>query len=282
MATQTDTAIGAVGLTVADLDGVADFYERAVGLRVLGREHGLVRLGATADRPLIELAGDPAAPPAPRHSTGLFHVAILVPDRAELAAALRRLIGAGARLSGASDHLVSEALYLDDPEGNGIEIYRDRSPSEWTYDGGEVRMATLPLDIEDLIAEPAVQDPVNMPPATTIGHVHLRVAELSAAEAFYTGVLGLEVRVRTYPGALFVASGGYHHHIGLNTWTSAGAPPPPDGSRGLQSFELLSSANEVEAIVARAMEGGLQTERHPSRAVLRDPSGNAVVLSAVV
>jgi len=220
-----DIALGAVSLTVSDLDAVASFYERAVGLGAVERSEGRMRLGVEAGRPLVELVEEPDAPPPPRWSSGLFHLALLVPSRAELARAVRRVTGAGGRFTGASDHLVSEALYLNDPEGNGIEIYRDRPREEWEHTGGEVRMSTLALDLDAVMAElPAGDGPDGMPPGTVMGHVHLSVADLAETESFYADVLGFDVTVRSYPGALFLSAGGYHHHVGANTWTSAGVP----------------------------------------------------------
>jgi catechol 2,3-dioxygenase len=230
--------IGRVRLRVADLERMRSYYERTIGLRTLAHDDGTLRLGAGA--PLVELAGDPDAPPAPPGSTGLFHLALLVPDRAELARALQRVLASGERPTGASDHFVSEALYLRDPEGNGIEIYRDRPREQWEYTaGGELRMGTVALDVDAVMDElPEGEDP-GLADATVMGHIHLHVADLDAAEAFYAGRLGFDVTVRSYPGALFLSRGGYHHHIGLNTWQGAGAPPPPPGSRGLEDFELV-------------------------------------------
>jgi catechol 2,3-dioxygenase len=238
--------IGRVRLRVADADRVRSYYERTIGL------------GLDGDA-LIELIEDPDAPPAPAGSTGLFHLAILVPDRPSLAQAVRRVVQSGERFTGASDHFVSEALYLRDPEGNGIEIYRDRPRSEWEYESnGELRMGTVALDIDSVMAElPDGADP-GMPEGTRIGHVHLHVADLPSSEAFYAGDLGLDVTVRSYPGALFLSRDGYHHHIGLNTWQGEGAPAPPAGSRGLEDFELF-------------LPGGDGSER-------LDPSGNHIVV----
>ena len=178
-----DTAIGRVRLRVADIDDLATFYERVIGLRAVERDGDVARLGPDGGEPLIELVSAPDAPPAPTFSTGLFHLAILVPDRAELGRSLERAASAGWRLTGASDHLVSEALYLRDPEGNGIEIYRDRPRDQWGRDGGELRMATLPLDLQDVLGElDAAEGPANGVPAdTTMGHVHLQVADIPAA-----------------------------------------------------------------------------------------------------
>jgi catechol 2,3-dioxygenase len=248
--------IGAVRLRVADVEVVQGFYEQTIGLRTLERDGDVVRLGAGA--PLVELVADPSAPPAPARSTGLFHLAILVPSRPELARAVSRVVAAGARFTGASDHFVSEALYLRDPEGNGIEIYRDRPRTEWEYEpNGEIRMGTVALDLDAVMAELPEEADAGMPGDTVIGHVHLQVAELAATERFYAGELGLDVTVRGYPGALFLSRDGYHHHVGANTWVSAGAPAPPAGSRGLEWFELRDSG-----------EG-----------VVTDPSGNRVLLS---
>ncbi len=231
--------IGRVRLRVADLARVRDYYERTIGLRALEEDGDTVTLGA--DSPLVELVGDPDAQPAPPGSTGLFHLAVLVPSRPELARSIRQVVESGERFSGASDHFVSEALYLRDPEGNGIEIYRDRPRDEWEYEpDGQVRMGTVALDLQDVVAEmPSDDEDRGMPDGTVLGHVHLHVSDLGEAEAFYVDRLGLEVTVRGYPGALFVSHDGYHHHVGLNTWQGAHGPAPPPGSRGLIDYELF-------------------------------------------
>ena len=284
MSLPADAAIGAVRLRVADLDALSAFYERVLGLRPLSRENGLTRLGVEGGPPLVELSSAPDAPPRPRRSTGLFHQAILVPTRADLARALERVAGAGWRLTGASDHLVSEALYLDDPEGNGIEIYRDRPREQWTYRAGALEMATLPLDLEGLMGElqPGEVSPQGpAPEGTRVGHVHLQVGELAPAEAFYNGTLGLDVIVRSYPGALFLSAGGYHHHIGLNTWQSAGAPPPPQGALGLEHFELaLPDAGERDRLASTMAAAGAKTTEADDGVRVTDPAGVDVVLSA--
>jgi catechol 2,3-dioxygenase len=179
---------------------------------------------------------------------------------------------------------VSEALYLRDPEGNGIEIYRDRPRDEWPRsDEGVLQMATLPLDLEGVLGEVDGAQPVpqRMPDGTHIGHVHLQVANLHDAEAFYVGALGFDVVVRTYPGALFVAAGGYHHHIGLNTWESAGGSPPPEGSTGLRSFEVvLPSAEDAERVAAQARAAGAEVTTGDGAAIALDPWRDAVLLTA--
>jgi catechol 2,3-dioxygenase len=278
------TSMGGVRLTVADLEGARDFYRDAIGLAELDPHDGVVRLGTKgeSDGPIVELVGDPDAPPRPRGTSGLFHLAILVPSRADLARALQRVAEAGWRLSGASDHLVSEALYLSDPEGNGIELYRDRPREEWPVRDGVLQMDTLPLDLDGLLGELRREDAeAAMPAGTRIGHVHLNVGDLTAAEAFYSGALGFDVTVRGYPGALFVSAGGYHHHVGLNTWMGEGAPPPPEGSRGLSRFEIrLPGPDQLAAEEDRLREAGFEPERDGDRVRVTDPSGNQVVLSA--
>jgi catechol 2,3-dioxygenase len=275
-----DTTVGTVRLTVSDLDRSRAFYEQAVGLQATELEYGALALGTGAGRALIELREDRAAPvPGPR-ANGLYHVAILVPTRRDLASALARLAQAGWPSHGASDHLVSEALYSSDPDGNGIEIYRDRPRDQWPRAGDTLQMSTLPLDLRSLLGELGDAPSERLVPAgSPIGHIHLQVADLRQAEAFYSGVLGFEVMVRTYPGALFLAAGRYHHHIGLNTWHSAGACPPPPGSIGLRSFELeLPDEQELRRVLESVQAAGIEIEQTDSGSLVRDPSGNAVVL----
>jgi catechol 2,3-dioxygenase len=271
---------GAVRLRVGDLDRERTFYERAIGLRTLGDADGATQLGVDGTT-VVELVSIPSASPRPPRSTGLFHLAILVPDRPALAQSLARLAGAGWPLTGASDHLVSEALYLNDPEGNGIEIYRDRPRSEWRYDGGSLQMSTLPLDLDGLLAElPGTesQEP-GMSAGTRIGHVHLNVADLEEAESFYAGLLGFDVTVRGYPGALFLSTGGYHHHLGVNTWAGPGGPAPPEKSRGLAWFELvLDQVRAFDEVRAHLQRAGVDVDAAPSGLRTRDPSGNGVLI----
>jgi catechol 2,3-dioxygenase len=284
MSIHPDTHIGSVHLTVADLEQEQSFYEQAIGLHELARDGQTVRLGPEGGPVVLELTGDPDAPRRGRGTTGLYHFAILVPSRPDLGEALRRVIDAGWRFTGASDHLVSEALYLNDPEGNGIEIYRDRPRDEWPRDDeGVIQMATLPLDLEGVLGEvdgskPA---PTAMPAGTKIGHIHLQVANIPAAEAFYNGALGFDVMVRTYPGALFVAAGGYHHHIGLNTWESAGGQPPAQGSTGLRSFEIvLPTRDDADRVADHARAAGADVMAGENGAIVLDPWRDAVLLTA--
>ncbi|MGH2887476.1 MAG: VOC family protein [Solirubrobacteraceae bacterium] len=276
-----DTTLGAVRLTVSDLDRSRGFYERAIGLRATELDDGALALGAAGQSPLIELRGDSSAPRLNRRAPGLYHLAILVPTRTDLAFALARLAQARWPLDGASDHLVSEALYLSDPDGNGIEIYRDRPRADWPRTGDQLQMSTLPLALDNVVDElrDASELQAEIPHGTRIGHVHLQVSDLGEAESFYHGVLGFDVIVRAYPGALFVSAGGYHHHIGLNTWNSADSAPPLDGAVGLRSFEVhLPDRAEHDRVVARVSAAGLAVEAGDGGMVVRDPSGNVVVL----
>lgn len=277
------TTIGTVRLTVSDLDRSRAFYERAIGLASWELEDGTLAFGVDAEHPLIELRGDSSAPRLDRCAPGLYHLAILIPTRRDLGFALARLAAARWPLDGASDHLVSEALYLSDPDGNGIEIYRDRPDAEWPRAGEQLNMATLPLDLHGLLGELADAEELQLtaPSGTTIGHVHLQVSDLDAAEAFYHGVLGFDVTVRTYAGALFVSAGGYHHHIGLNTWHSAGVAPAAPGSVGLRSFEVaLPGPEALDQTLARVRTAGIEPEPHAAGALVRDPFGNGVILAA--
>jgi catechol 2,3-dioxygenase len=281
------TAIGSVHLTVPKLERSQAFYEHLVGLNPTQNEDGSLSFAPASGPAIVRLFGDAAAAPRDPRQTGLFHLAILLPARRDLAVALVRLAQGGWRISGASDHLVSEALYLEDPDGNGIEIYRDRDRSEWPVGAdGQLEMATLALDIDDLLSEleKAPIDPLadaRMPIGTRIGHMHLQVSEIPEIERFYTSVLGFDATVRTYPGALFVSAGGYHHHIGLNTWNSRGAGAPAPGSLGLRSFELrLGDGAELNSLLARVSAAGITVESDADgTALVRDPSGNAIRLT---
>jgi catechol 2,3-dioxygenase len=275
------TRIGAVHLVVADLDRSVSFYQEAIGLDVHRREGGMAALGV-GERDLLVLLERPGARSV-RGRTGLYHFALLLPTRHDLAHALKRLADTRTPLQGFADHLVSEAIYLADPDGNGIEIYRDRPREDWTWTGGEIRMATEPLDVEDLLREIAGEGvvPERMPPGTVVGHIHLHVASIPQARTFYCDVLGFEA-VATYgPAALFVSAGGYHHHIGLNTWAGEGAPPPPPDAAGLRYFEVVLPDREaLDDVLDRVRATWKIDDSHPDGVLLRDPAQNAVLLRA--
>ena len=236
------TRMGTVRLTVSDLARSREFYERALGLRSWAAGEGDLALGTDDGTALVELRENRSAPALDRRATGLFHLAVLLPSRLDLAHALRRLAESGAGAGRSLGPPGQRGALPLDPDGNGIEIYRDRP-----RDGVAHRrrrqpgMATLPLDLRDVAGEleGATGPQEHAPSGTTIGHVHLQVAELADTEAFYAHVLGFDVMVRGYPGALFVAAGGYHHHLGLNTWHSAGSQPPQPGAIGLRSYEVV-------------------------------------------
>ena len=279
------TAVGIVALTVSNLERSRAFYTEVLGMSVLGSvADRTLELGGPDGTVLLELVEDGQAPPRDPHQTGLFHFAVLVPSRADLARALVNLAVARHPLSGASDHLVSEALYLNDPDGNGIEIYRDRPRAEWRHGAnGEMEMTTLALDLDDLVSELGPEPMVagGLAAGTRMGHVHLQVAELSEIERFYADVLGFDVTVRSYPGALFVSAGGYHHHIGLNTWNSRGGSVPSPSALGLRWYEVrVGSSESLAAALARASEAGVAITEAPGGALLSDPSGNRVLLTA--
>jgi catechol 2,3-dioxygenase len=222
----------------------------------------------------------PGARPVPRRATGLYHFAILVPTRADLGRALQRLIEARVPI-GQGDHLVSEALYLSDPDANGIEIYRDRPRDTWRWQNGQVQMATDPVDLQGLLAEAERegQVPEGLPPGTIIGHVHLKVGDIPQTSAFYHDLFGFDV-VAQLPSALFVSAGGYHHHLGMNIWESRGASPAQEGFAGLDSFTIvLPNAEEQARLLARFTGAGLTFERQGEQVILPDPWDNRVVLT---
>ncbi len=276
------TTVGPVSLTVSSLDRALSFYGGVLGLSATRHPGGTAVLSGGASTPVVSLTEVASAQPQPRRTTGLYHLAMLVPSRPALARALARLVEARYPLHGASDHLVSEALYLADPDGNGIEIYADRPRDRWPRRDQTVQMASDPLDLEGLLAElsgPGAGAGPPMDPATSIGHVHLRVSDLKQSEAFYHGVLGFDVSQRDYPGALFVAAGGYHHHIGMNTWGGAGAPPPPSESVGLRWFAInVPDGPELKAVLARVRMANIDVRQTDAGWFLRDPSHNGIVL----
>jgi catechol 2,3-dioxygenase len=250
------------------------FCRNGLGFRPVAVEGDTARLSATGHAPLhVVLTQRPGARPKPRGTTGLYHVAIRLPDRRALARVLRRLVEQEWPFQGFADHLVSEALYLADAEGNGLELYADRPRDQWPRRNGQIQMATEPLDVEALLAL-AEDDPAAAQGNPTPGR----------AEAFFAGLLGLEVTQRSYPGALFLSAGGYHHHVGLNVWAGVGAPPPPPEAVGLVSFALrLPDAEVWRTLVERVRAAGVEVEvagEDAPRALVHDPDGNGVELLA--
>lgn len=273
-----DTGLGQIALTVADLNRSVAFYREVLGFAICERSDDAAVLGAGAT-PLVALVELPGARPKPAGATGLFHFALLLPSRRDLGRILSHLLSIDYPLDGAADHLVSEAIYLADPDGNGIELYRDRPATTWRRDNGAVRMASEPLDIRGILAEAqseAVWD--GIPTMTRMGHVHLQVGDVERARAFYVDVLGFELMARM-PGAVFVAAGGYHHHVGLNNWRSRNGPPPPPGSAGLRWFTVqVPSAEAREAVAARLVAAGATVDRHDCAIQTADPWGHGIVI----
>lgn len=268
-----------MSLTVADLTRSLGFYSDVLGLATAERSNGSALLAA-GDRPLLHLVELPGARPKPARATGLYHFAILLPSRPDLARWLRHVLEARWPLQGWSDHGVSEAVYLADPDDNGIEVYRDRPRSEWPVSNGELQMVTDPLDVRDLLAQAGDgSTPWTMPTGTVMGHVHLHVASIPQAQAFYCDVLGFDLMQRYGPSALFVSAGGYHHHIGLNTWAGVGAPPAPAGSAGLRFITIvIPDETSLESLVARAQLAGIAVTPQDGGWQLQDPAGNGIRL----
>ncbi len=283
-----DTRIRFAHLHVADLNRSLTFYVDRLGFQVLSRDGSTVFLSADGKTPQMMLTELPGAQPKPRQSTGLYHVAILLPSRQDLARLFHRLAESRVRFQGASDHGVSEALYLADPDGNGLELYADRPRSGWYEDNGELKMYTIPLDIESLLSESTLETVpwTGIAPGTTVGHVHLHVPEIEPAVAFYRDVLGLDLLIRSDEyGMAFLSAGGYHHHIGLNTWAGRGAPRPPEDAVGLRSFAFdIPDAASWQTVLARAEAAGMideapHADNDLTRAVLHDSDGNQVILT---
>jgi catechol 2,3-dioxygenase len=265
------TRMGAVHLTVSDLARSLEYYEGAIGLRVLSRDDGRASLGG--DEELLVLVEQPGAASA-RGYTGLFHVALLVPSRRDLADWLAHSIRDRVPLTGASDHAVSEALYLRDPDEHGLEIYADRPREVWEGRVFEL-MTTEPLDANGLLAEADEDGFTGLPGGTRVGHVHLCVSEIPDTIAFYRDAAGFDLVAALGPEAAFLSAGGYHHHIGANTWESRGRGQAPEGSASLRhATVVLPSRDDRDALADRL--GAVESEHGP---LVHDPSGNALVLA---
>lgn len=275
-----DLTLGPVHLTVADLERSLDYYRRAIGLELLAQEGREATLG-TGSTELLHLVEQPGAVPA-HGRTGLYHFALLVPTRRDLAAWLAHAARDRVPLVGLSDHYVSEALYLSDPDAHGIEIYCDRPRSVWEGKV-DIRMTTQPLDVDDLFGE--LDDPATAPfsglqAGTVMGHVHLRVREIADTVSFYRDVLGFDLMAQLGSRAAFLAAGGYHHHIGANTWESAGAPPPDGDMAALRHATIVLGDDDArQVLVERIGREGHEVERSPLGPAVRDPSGNLLVLA---
>lgn len=266
-------------LLVNDLPMVSAWYQRIVGLAPIETSASGETLGVNGT-PLLTLTTNRNAARAPANAPGLFHVAYLVPDRQELGRWLAHAANNSVRLQGASDHLVSEAIYLADPEGNGIEIYRDRPRSEWNYlADGTVQMNTLPLDLQALYAEAPQTGWSGLADGSTIGHIHLQVSDIPQADGFFRDALGLDLMAR-YPGASFFATGKYHHHVAANIWNSRGADKRRDGMTGLVDYTLrFREAERLAAAIARLEELDMPIRRNGAFHRLSDPWGIGLTLA---
>lgn len=279
MSIDSRTSIDSVHVTITNLARSIRFYEERLGLTVHERGEGTASLGAKDGRTILALHESASATRAAR-TTGLYHFAILVPSRADLAQALRRLVTTHTVMQGFADHGVSEALYLADPDGNGIEIYRDRPRDEWPVLEGKLVMGVEPLDVERLLSESRESEPLaRLPSGTVMGHIHLHVSDLDDAERFYRDAAGFDLIMRYGRSAAFLSAGGYHHHIAVNTWAGAGAPAPPAGAIGLREFVVGLAARDalagVTTSLARAGVTPLAQDAESMR--VADPSGNVIV-----
>ncbi len=279
------THIGYVHLRVRDLERTLSFYLDVLGLKLVSGGMSTATLSANGRGPgLLVLTEKKDAPARPPRSPGLYHTAFRVPSRRALALAIAHLRDSGWPLDGFADHDVSEAVYLSDPEGNGIEVYADRPRATWPLRDGHVEMVTVPLDLDDLMREladfPGAWEGID--PATDVGHVHLRVGDLERTEAFYAHLLGFDVTQRTLPRALFMSAGGYHHHIGGNTWHSEGGPRPPADAHGLISYSVVvPDATAIASLETRLRDASVPV-RTDNEGGLRaaDPDGNFIEVVA--
>jgi catechol 2,3-dioxygenase len=278
--------IGSISLTVPNLEKSLDFYQKVIGFQPVDRLDnipGTVNLGA-GGRILLQLNEKPGARHA-RGSSGLYHFAILLSSRRELAIALSRIASLGWDLQGVANHGTSEALYLNDPDGNGIEIYHDFPKEKWPFDEKQrLRMGTDELDMDGVLGElegvTEVSETIDKD--ARIGHIHLQVSHLEDSLKFYTNVLGFDLMQRYGPAAAFVSAGGYHHHIGLNTWAGEGIPSPTPGAAGLRWFSIcLPDSLALQSVVARVRTAGLFLEERPEGFFGRDPSKNGYLLTIV-
>lgn len=277
-----DLSLGPVHLQVSDLKRSLAYYQKVLGLRLVRRDEGLATLGPMSeDRPLVVLREHAGATPVPpSRRLGLYHFAILLPTRGDLGRFLRHLSELGER-AGASDHVVSEALYLRDPDGLGIEVYADRPRASWELRGREIRMETDPMDVQDVLRVAGADRWEGMPRGTTMGHVHLHVGDLDVAAAFYHEGLGLDKTVWSYPGALFLSAGGYHHHLGLNVWADGAEPAGEHDARLLEWTLEVPGAESVAVAADRLESAGHPVQRASDQELLtRDPWGTPVRVRA--
>ncbi|MCM3317891.1 VOC family protein [Rummeliibacillus stabekisii] len=278
--TKPTTFVGHVKIRVQNLNRSLQFYKDILGFDILEQTASAAKLTTDGKTSFLSLEQPENVIPKQERTTGLYHFAILLPEQKDLANIVVHLVQNGVRF-GSSDHLVSEALYLNDPDGNQIEIYRDRVPSEWKWSDNEVDMAVDPLDFDTLLKHATPDQPWDrMPKDSVMGHVHLHVSELIKTEEFYVKGLGMEVVNRFGDQALFLSYGKYHHHLGVNTWNGVGIPAPAENSVGLESFTLLFDNDEVRKQAVMNLEKiGAKILEEENQYVTVDPSGNRIVLA---
>jgi catechol 2,3-dioxygenase len=275
-ANRTPLHIGAVGLAVRDLETMEAFYQGLLGLAVIDRTSSRSRLGAGGVA-FLELEQRPDLKPDDGHSAGLYHTAFLFPTRADHARWVMHIARNHVKLTGASDHGVSEAFYLDDPEGNGVEVYNDRPPELWQRDGDLIVMPTKALDVQDLIrASNPTESYIDAPAGLRIGHIHLRVGNVEQAETFYRGAVGLDL-TRRRGGATFMSSGGYHHHVGANVWHSDGAGMRSNDHAGLAWFAMEAANDQaLDQVKSRLAAAGASVVPISNGIEATDPWGTRV------
>ncbi|WP_227939363.1 VOC family protein [Alkalihalobacillus deserti] len=272
------TFVDHVKLRVENLERSLHYYQEVIGFKILEQTKTTAKLTTDGKTSVLSIEQPEHVVRKQGRTTGLYHFALLLPNRSDLANIVFHFIEKEVQI-GSSDHLVSEALYLSDPDGNGIEIYVDRDPSEWSWNNGNVAMTVDPLNFEDLLSNGKQQEWKGLPVGTVMGHIHLHVAELQKTEQFYTKGLGFEVVNRYGAQALFISTEKYHHHIGLNTWNGVGAPTPPVNSVGLESFTLMLANEETRnTIMAQLKEIGASVTEENGMFVTSDPSGNRIYL----
>ena len=276
-----NTRLGLVHLKVSNLSTSLNFYQRSLGLQV-HRQAGKAAYLGSGQKDFLVLTEIRDAT-LPHRNSGLYHFAVLVPTRLALGQFLQNLVNTQTQVQGMVDHIVSEAIYLPDPDGNGIEFYRDKPKEQWQYEpNGDIRMANLPLDVDGVMAELDKGDPwEKMAGGTVLGHMHLHISQIANGINFYKDIIGLDLMMEWGRTAAFMSSGGYHHHLGINTWNGVGATPPPLNSVGLDHFTVeLPNFSDLEIVLSRAEKANLVTKKRDDGYLIKDPSQNGVLLKS--
>lgn len=275
----SNTFVNHVHLIVKNLEQSKTFYEDILGFEVLDEEGETARLTADGKQPLITIEQNETALPKTSGTTGLFHFAILLPSRNALGDFLHHLIKMEWPVQGGADHQFSEAIYLSDPDGHGIEVYADRAPEVWAWQDGELPLISDPLDTDSLLKTGDKHSWTGLPEQTVMGHIHLHVADLREAKDFYCNGLGFDITIPFRHRALFISTEGYHHHIGLNTWQGEGTPAPASNRVRMKSFSMMfSNQEERQRTVQQLKEIGASVTEDDGVVMTTDPSENIVLL----